>query len=413
MKIDLVDLNYDICSKEWKHLERVYSKYTYPAVLEGILRALLFTLKSLRRINFFVQKESIIFLVSSHNQNITLSKVADKIDNSVMLGIHTFKLKSLDGYVPSFLFYFIGWIVFPYTVIQLFKVKDRYHKFALKKRLDRTLVSGPSVFVWKLLFRFWKPRMIVISNDHDHWTRSAVKAAKEIGVQTSYIPHAYTSSTFPELECSYSFLDSETQRHLYKKEGVTDKGAVQVTGAVRYENRIRGVEYRKLKGIFICFNLLDSLALIDSILARSVKETRAKYSIFVKPHPGDSNRFGTIEQLCEKYQLKYVSPLDDISNFAGQAQVLLAGCSGAHIDALMYGMCPMSLSSWYEGDYYGLVAGDVVQLIQSFYDISKRYDDSFHKVMSMRHRYNKHLLKSEILPSQIIANQVNKLNDID
>ncbi|MDC1478440.1 hypothetical protein N8214_03410 [Pseudomonadales bacterium] len=411
MKNDLVDLNYEICSKEWKLLEKVYSKFKYPAFLEGILRAFLFTLRSLRRVNIFVRKESIIFLVGTHNQNITLSKVADKTDNSILLGFHNFKAKSLDGYVPSFLFYLVGWIYSPRSILQLFNVKDEYQRTALIKRLERVLVSGSGVFVWRLLFWFWKPRMIVISNDHNHWTRSAIKAAKEIGINTSYIPHAYTSKSFPELECSYSFLDSDIQRDLYKKEGFTDKGIIQIVGAVRYENKIKVVDYGNLKGIFICLNLLDSSEFIDSILSRSLIETNEKYSIFVKPHPGDIDRFSFIEKLCEKYNLNYVSPTDDICNFSCQAQVLLGGVTGAHIDALMYGMYPVSFSSWYEGDYYGLVGEGVVQLVDGFCDIAKSYNESFNKVFHMRHRFNQHLLNIQKTPSQIIANQLNMLSN--
>ena len=130
-----------------------------------------------------MRKQSIIFLVVTHNQNITLSKIADKTDNSILLGMDNFKDKSLDGYVPSFLFYLIGWICVPHSIFQPFSVKDKYQRVALTKRLERVLVSGSSVFAWRILFWFWKPRMIVISNDHNHWTRSAVKAAREFGSQ--------------------------------------------------------------------------------------------------------------------------------------------------------------------------------------------------------------------------------------
>ena len=36
MKIDLVTLNYGMCSKEWKLLEKMYSKFKCPAFFEGI-----------------------------------------------------------------------------------------------------------------------------------------------------------------------------------------------------------------------------------------------------------------------------------------------------------------------------------------------------------------------------------------
>jgi hypothetical protein len=36
MKIDPVTLNYGMCSKEWKLLEKMYSKFKCPAFFEGI-----------------------------------------------------------------------------------------------------------------------------------------------------------------------------------------------------------------------------------------------------------------------------------------------------------------------------------------------------------------------------------------
>lgn len=412
MKIDIVDLNYDICSKEWREwrlIEKTNSKFKYPALLEGLLRTFLFTFLSLRRINFFVRKKSIIFLVATHNQHKTLSKVADKTDKSILLGMHNFKSESLDGYIPSLLFYLIGWICFPYSIYQLLKVKDKYQRSALTGKLERVLVSGASVFVWKILFWLWAPKIIVISNDHNHWTRAAVRAAKEIHLKTAYIPHAYTSSSFPELECTYSFLDSNVQRNLYKKTGIEEKSKIHVVGAVRYENKIRKVESRELNGILICFNILDSSEFIDSILKDSATKIDKKYSIFVRPHPGDRDRFRFIENLCHKYDLTYLSPTDDLSNFSSQVQVLLGGITGAHIDAIMYGMHPISFPHWYREDYYGLIDEGIVQVVNGFSDIEKNYIESSHKVQAIRHRFNQHLLNNEILPSQLIANKLNIL----
>ena len=409
MKIDLVNLNYDICSKEWKILEKSFSKFNFPPLLEGIFRTIFFTLKSLGRINFILPKKSIIFLVGTHNQNLTLSKVANKTDNSILLGFHNFRSKSLDGYIPSFFFYFVGWIFFPHTVIKLFRIKDKYQRGALIKRLERALVSGSSILVWKFLFWFWNPSMIVISNDHNHWTRSAIKAAKQMNIKSSYIPHAYTSKSFPELECSYSFLDSEIQKKSYKKEGVADSGIIKVVGAVRFENIIRIFEQSDLNGILICFNTLDSKGLIHSILRESATVKKNKYSIFVKPHPADVDRFSFIEKLCDKYDLTYVTPTDQICDFSCKAQVLLGGVSGAHIDGLMCGMLPISFSGWYEEDYFGLVSEGIVQIVEDFCDINESYSESFQRVLALRDRYNYHLVNPQILPSQLIADHLNSI----
>lgn len=81
MKIELVTLNYYVFFKEWKLSKKLYSKFNYPAYIQDFLRAFLFRLKLLIRVNFVAQKRSINFLVGSRNQDFSLSKVVDKMSN--------------------------------------------------------------------------------------------------------------------------------------------------------------------------------------------------------------------------------------------------------------------------------------------------------------------------------------------
>jgi len=409
----LVDLNYDICSKSWKLLERVYSRYSFPPIIEGILRAAIFTLKSLSKVRLKLKKNSIIFLVGSHNQNQTLSQIAKRTDNSILLGFHNYRSNNLSGYVPSALFYLMGWLCFPYSLYLLFRVKDKYQRVALVKRMERVLVSGVSILVWRFLYKLWKPVMIVVSNDHNHWTRSAIRAAKKSDILTSYIPHAYTSDTFPELECDYSFLDSNIQKKFYKKEGKVERSIVEISGAVRYEKKIKKIKKLELKGILVCFNLLDSQQFIESMIC-CLTQGGNKYNILIKPHPGDVDRFKFIEQLCCQYLVEFIPPDQDIYNYSNRAQILLGGVTGAHIDALMYGMLPMSFHSWYEGDYYGLIREGIINLVRNYSEIELCYENHFNEVMSLRHNYNAHLdvENLKMLPSEIIAQKFNILTNV-
>jgi hypothetical protein len=414
MKNSFEDLNYDICSLDWRLLDKIQSDNNLNPLIEGVLRALFFTIKSISQFNIFVKRHSIIFLVGTHNQHLSLKKVAEKTQSSHVLGFHNFKASSIDGRLPSSLFYMLGWIVFPVSVCRLLTIKNRYQKFSLTKRLERVVVSGSSVFVWKLLFRIWRPRMVVISNDHNHWTRSAVRAAAQLGVRTAYIPHAYTSDSFPELECTVSFLDSEIQRRLYKPKSTLESAQIRITGAVRYESKIKVtavIEHTPLEGIIICFNELDSLDFIKAILSQISEQLVDKYQIFVKPHPGDRSRFERIKKLCHNFQLTYVEPNDDIYNYSGKAQVLLGGVTGAHIDALMYGMLPLSLSYWYKEDYYGLIKENAILTVDNLFEIPECYNRSLHDVRSIAHRFNYHFKNYEILPSQRIANYFNDLSE--
>lgn len=411
-----MDLNFDICSLEWRLLEKIQVRANLNPVLEGASRALFFTIKSFLQWNIFVKRHSVIFLVGTHNQYLSLKNVAEKTRGGYVLGFHNYSAPDLDARLPSGLFYIFGWLVFPISLFNLLNIENRYQRTALIKRLERLVVSGSSIFVWKLLLFIWKPRAIVISNDHNHWTRSAMRAASKVGVRTIYIPHAYTSDTFPALECSVSFLDSETQRDLYGQNNTLAGTDVRITGAVRYEKKVKKPQRNELpplRGVFICFNELDSTDFIVSILGEIANKLLNKYQIFVKPHPADRDRFDTIQDLCRRLLLNYVEPHDDIHNYSDKTQVLLGGVTGAHIDALMYGMLPLSLSSWYEDDYYGLLREKAVLCLTELSDLPQCYQKFGTALYSIAQRFNYHLVDLDTLPSQTIADYLNDIPQVE
>ena len=160
----------------------------------------------------------------------------------------------------------------------------------------------------------------------------------------------------------------------------------------------------------MCFNLLDTKDFIESIICCLTQEGN-KYHIFIKPHPGDVDRFKFIEKLCNLYSVEFIPANQDIYNYSNQTQILLGGVTGAHIDALMYGMLPMSFHSWYIDDYYGLVREKIISLVSNYSEIENTYERNYENVMSVRHNYNAHFDDNKLqeLPSRIISQKINDL----
>ncbi|WP_435274810.1 hypothetical protein ACMAZF_16350 [Psychrobium sp. nBUS_13] len=399
----LLVLNYDICSLEWKFLNKLGVKSRFPPILTGLIRALYFSLKSLRDIYIHVPKDKVLFFVGSHNQVKALSKVHQKSENGVMLSIHNFRNMKCDSHIPLFWFYFMGWLVFPITVISIYAIPNEYQKWALKIRFERALISSCSVWVWKFLFMIWRPRTVIISNDHNHWTCAIVQATKELNIPSVYIPHAFTSETFPPLECTYSCLESDIQKNRY----VNRNSDIRVVGAVRYEDNIKPISRQPLKGILVCFNELDSNDWVRDIIENLVRESN--FQIFIKPHPADVSRHTFFEGISKEFHVDYVEPCSDISTLQDRVQILLGGITGAHIDALIYSMLPMTFENWYPEDYYGLLSDGALLKVKNASSISFEYSQNIEQIHKKRVQYNYHCKKPDLMPSDQIIKIINDI----
>ena len=396
----IIDYNYDICFEKWDMLNRTAPK-KYPVFIEGLIRLVYFSLRSFKFLNLFVSKNEHIFLTGSYNQYVVLGPVAKKTNSSRVLTFHTMKIDGI-SHIPEILFYLMGLCLLPLSLVDLFRSGKEMQRESMIRRMERLSVSGASFYVWRFLFWLWCPKSLVVSNDHNHWPRSAVRAANEMGIDTIYIPHSFTSESFPPLECKYSLLESVIQKNKYKNIG----SEIKITGSVRFEGMVSKCEQRTESGVVVCFNDEDCLNLIEEIIKSVSKLDRKAY---VKPHPADTQRHKLIKELSEEHDLKFCDPFESIYVIKDDVSYVAAGVSGVHIDALMFGLIPVTTSKWYKKDYYNLISEEMIIVLDNLAELDCVSNDQITKIFSNRSNYNDHLKNTEKLPSDIISSLIDDL----
>lgn len=406
MKIlyDIFDLNWESSNPSWNIINKL-DPPKMPYLIEGFIRGVYFSFRSLDIRSIFWKKNKHIFLVGSFNHLKTLSKVAKKVPDAELVSYHTYRGKGLKN-ILEFPFYFIGIIFLPITLINyILPREERLLRWPLARRLERLIVSGPSVFCWEILFRFLKPKSITVSNDHNHWTRSCIKAARRLNIPSVYIPHALTNAGFPPLECLVSFLDSKQQYENYLNKG----SEVKIVGAVRYEDDVVAnmVDTFKTENILLCLNDLDSNEFIEEIVYKLALVINGV--IYVKPHPSDIERDSFFESLADGAKVKFVRREENLAPYIKDSFGVLAGISGVHVDALMCGVLPITTREWYKEDYYGLIEDGVILVLDDVSCLSNEVDKALAQVESKRLELNQHLKDISKKPSDIIAKYYNKL----
>lgn len=400
MNYDCFDLNFDICSEEWATLDRLTVKKC-PSILEGGLRFFFFFFKSFLKVNLFASYKEHVFLIGTYNQEVALDRVFKKTHRGKKIYFHNFKANG-GARLPELLFYVIGLLFLPWTLRQWSRGSSM-QKNSLIRRLERFVVSGPSVFTYKILFLLWQPKSVIVSNDHNHWTRAAVKAAKSMNISTFYIPHAFTNESFPPLEADISFLDSELQAMRYRNLD----SQIHIVGSVRLEDKIAPLVSLDIKGMIICFNDEDKTDFIFKILESLPQKT--EWHFFVKPHPADKSRFELMQKKCIELGIDYISPQKSVCDYRSKASVVLAGISGVHVDALMCGMMPATLKCWYHRDYYKLLEDRLLILKDDIDSILKISNLEYQEIFSRRYLLNWHLKDTRELPSEKIARFLNAI----
>lgn len=387
---EILDLNYDISNENWRQLERLHARRV-PALVEGVGRLIFWFLRSLMFLRHKPTACSVLFLVGSRNQVDSLRPVAEKTSGSLITAFH--RQRAVGGHVPEGWFYLAGLRRLPRLLAAYRAVDSDYVRWTMRKRLDRYVLAVGAVQTWEKYLKSVRPRVLVVSNDHNVWTRSACKAAKRMRIPTVFIPHAPTGKHPPRMIFDYAFLDGLHQARQYETGGAK----VLLAGAVRYEKLINS-NYEKGQGVLVCFNKMDDMRFVEKIVKRVEKNFSG--IIKIRPHPADEGRYKAFQLIASRHGVQFVSGDVPFSEVVKGVKYVMAGVSGVHVDALMAGLTPMTYSDWYEGDYYGLRAVNALWVLEA------DQHSSFSRINatpSSSHALNRHLLHPEIRPSSIIA----------
>ena len=243
--------------------------------------------------------------------------------------------------------------------------------FAIDKRLIvLRLKSFWSIYLWlvyhQVLLDNIRPKLVMLSNDHNPEARTLIEMCKIRGIKTGYIPHAGVSPRFHSLDFDFSFLDGKHAMSIYRNcedrrstgSKIISRRLCFLVGNLRKivapkKPRIRTQRYGlAVKGT-------DKISCITTMILR----LSAHAPVVVRPHP--NLKASTYRRLLSKLELENVELSDpreeEPSVFLSSITTLICGNSTLLLEAASVGRLPIYLGELSGGvhDYYGYVSRGV------------------------------------------------------
>lgn len=181
----------------------------------------------------------------------------------------------------------------------------------------------------------YKPKGIIISNDHFPEYRAIVLAAKYLGIKTMYIQHACVTTNFPKLIVDIAFLDGDDAKNKYLSKGRTDTNIIKI-GTPRLSTappKTIKYSFEKQVTIGLAFNTVDHIERVITLI-QTISNKFKSAKIYVRPHPADTRDLSNLHSL-QHGNIYYSNPLNDSANdFLKKIDILIAGDSSIHLEAL-------------------------------------------------------------------------------
>ncbi len=346
---------------------------------------------SLKKFKFKLIKSDVVFIYSTDNQKRSLELIQDeyKSRHGVQCGISYSLKNKVNGELnfPEVYSYIISLFFLPLVFIEstisiLFK-KD-YKKYA--HGLDRYILSFGQYCIYYFFLSIIKPRLIVLSNDHNSEIRAIISLAKKKKIKTLYIQHASPNINLPPLEqFDICLLDGQASLDIYNQVGKLSK-EVELVGIAKLD-KFKKIKPVKNKSKFI------SIALNASFEINSVKNliriiNSHGHKVRVRMHPGQVGDQDKIMNMIGSLDVIYNDPRkDDLFDFILSSKILIAGNSNIILEAAILGVptCYAVLADS-EYDYYGFVRDGITTPIdRDFSDIT----NVFHKVLNFKPKLEK------------------------
>ena len=314
-------------------------------------------------------KSDVLFFGASGNNQRSFKTVLENIE--------TFSYTSLkdDNDYPFIKSIYLS---IPYigSLIKQYRKTNYENKKLIKTYpLQYLFVYGKLRLALKIISDF-KPKLLVLANDHSPMNRCLLRAAQNNKVKTLYLQHASVTTKFPDLEFDYSFLDGLES---FEKYGCKSKvnSKVLLIGASRmdsfYINRTPGNKNK----IGISINQFDSFDKVKE-LCESLKQM--PYSIIVRPHP---NMINWNREWFEANGIEYsdsstIAP----SEYLRQLRIQVSNICGIHLDAAIMRIPSIQyqLSKYIVEDQYDYFKNGLVIRAANI-SILKRYIENPHELL--------------------------------
>jgi hypothetical protein len=327
----------------------------------------------LLNVNKIISKsKEVLFIVGSNNQYNSLKDIQFKMsDSSSFVSFASPTTSKVAIIFPLAIAYFIALLLSPIAAIVFFRFEKKDRQM-IKCILPEYLLSfGLSVSL-ALFLKWRKPKVLVISNDHNFNSRLANFIARRQGIKTVYVQHATVGDDFPKLEFDLALLEGEDAQNKYLAKG-SDKSKIKLIGMPKFDAYL---EYKKtntkMKAIGIGLSIFDDIEIVQGVLRR-IKETFPGITLFIRPHPADKRYAGFSETAINEGVKISDSRGTNIFEFLDLVDVVLAGDTSLHLEATLMNVNSIyfKMSTNEYSDYYGYVKNKLVRKAGSFDKLQK------------------------------------------
>lgn len=211
------------------------------------------------------------------------------------------------------------------------------------------------------LIGHYKPKAVIMSNDHNVFCRALLYASKQHKVYSIYLQHAAVTNLFPPLKFDLNLLEGIDSLNKYKEAGDVE-GSVELVGMPKFDDYYEFINKNEsVNSIGIALNngdnFIEYFELVDNIYLNfpSVK-------IIFRFHPSiDTNSIQ-----IPHYAILSDTKVETSFTFLKNIDVLFACNSSIHLEACMLNV--KSLNIEFEGnklnDYYGFIKNGLIDNIR-------------------------------------------------
>ena len=316
------------------------------------------------------------------------------------------------------------------AVMYLLFRRSRYLLRALllidKRLIVHRIKSFWSVYLWlvyhQVLLNEIRPRMVMMSNDHNPETRALIELCKLFGIKTGYVPHAGVSMRFHSLDFDYSFLDGEHALETYKacdrrrspNSKVLHQRRCYLVGNLR---KVRSAKESAPRSptVGLAVKGTDTLKNVEVMIVRLAEQA----PVVLRPHPNLKSQ--KYEDLISNISLPNVTlsdpSVDDIETFFNSVTTVISGNSTLLLEAASIGKAAIYLGDLSGGvyDYYGYVARNVVPYYSSMEELIAQIEQgedwcaSYPSESGVRYYWSSYKTQFENQEANIIADLISKV----
>ena len=270
-----------------------------------------------------------LFVNSLNNHN-SLKFLLTELEDTILVG-HGVPIKPTDKYQ----------LPFHKSVLYAWKFPKIWF-FFFKKYNHQAIKYGDLIFrsigLYEIAFANlskFRPKSIVLSNDHSEKQRALLNAAKRLNIPVIYIQHASISDFMPPLDFDLSLLEGQAALDKYKTLG-TINGRVELIGMPKFDNYIKFRNYATtVNNIGICTNPMDVEKDIYELID-AIKEAFPTINISLRPHPGYANKLKPIKDV------HFSTKSEHVFDFLRNQDLIIAGASSIHLEAILLNITSIS-----------------------------------------------------------------------